>query len=167
MEAITLQKRLENSYTGSKNSKAYQIVKDLINGTNKTYMVYGNVIRPCATSGRGRFTSNRDYTKATENLLTLLGIKFKRGNDSPRGGLTGNYFKILTKIDYEKTKTHQQIKAIDAEIGKLQKRLPKEKDMKAFEELRRKIDLLEIKRVQLLYPIEKEQPLPTYKILIK
>ena len=50
MKAITFQKRLENRYTGSKNSKAYQIVKDLISGTNKSYMVYGNVIRPCAAS---------------------------------------------------------------------------------------------------------------------
>ena len=61
----------------------------------------------------------------------------------------------------------KQIRLIEIEIGKLLERLPKEKDMKAFEELRRKIDLLEIKRVQLLYPIENEQPLTTYKILTK
>ena len=60
-----------------------------------------------------------------------------------------------------------KILTIEAEICKLQKRLPKEKDMKAFEELRRKIDLLEIKMVQLLYPIENEQPLTTFKILTK
>ena len=60
-----------------------------------------------------------------------------------------------------------QIKLIETEIGKLQRKLPKEKDMKAFEETRRKIDLLEIKRVQLLNPIENEQPLPTFKILTK
>ena len=102
MKAITLQKRLENRYNGSKSSKAYQIVKDLINGTNNTYMVYGDLIRPCSTSGRGRFTTNMDYTRETRSLLTLLGIKFESGNDSPRGGLTGNYFKILTKIDYGK-----------------------------------------------------------------
>ena len=101
MKAITLQKRLENRYNGSKNLKAYQIVKDLINGTNNTYMVYGNLIRPCSTSGRGRFTTNMDYTKETRSLLMFLGIKFESGNDSPKGGLTGNYFKILTKIDYE------------------------------------------------------------------
>ena len=104
MKTITLQKRLENRYTGSKNSKAYQIVKDLINGTNKTYMVNGDLIRPCSTSGRGRFTSNMDYTRETRSLLMLLGINFEFGNDSPRGGLTGNYFKILTKIDYDTTK---------------------------------------------------------------
>ena len=101
MKTITLQNRLEKRYNGSKNSKAYQIVKDLINGTNKTYMVYGNVIRSCSTSGRGRFTSNMDYTKEVRSLLMLLDIKFESGNDSPRGGLTGNYFKILTKIDYD------------------------------------------------------------------
>ena len=103
MKTITLQKRLENRYNGSKNSKAYQIVKDLINGTNNTYMVYGNLIRPCSTSGKGRFTTNMDYTKETRSLLMLLGIKFESGNDSPKGGLTGNYFKILTKIEHEKS----------------------------------------------------------------
>ena len=49
----------------------------------------------------------------------------------------------------------------------MQRRLPKEKDIKSFEALRRKIDQLEIKRVQLLNPIENEQQLPTFKILTK
>ena len=61
----------------------------------------------------------------------------------------------------------KQIKLIETEIVELQKKLPKEKDMEAFEALRRKIDLLEIKRVQLLNPIENEQPLPTFKIVTK
>ena len=104
MKTTTLQNRLEKRYNGSKNSKAYQIVKDLINGTNKTCMVYGSVIRSCYTSGRGRFTTNMDYTTEVRSLLMLLGIKFEFGNDSQRGGLTGNYFKILTKIDYDTNK---------------------------------------------------------------
>ena len=62
MKATTLKNRLEKRYNGSKNSKAYQIVKDLINGTNKTYMVYGKVIRPCSTSGTGRFTINKELS---------------------------------------------------------------------------------------------------------
>ena len=62
---------------------------------------------------------------------------------------------------------NKQIELIETEIGKLQRRLSKEKNMKAFEDLRRKIDLLEIKRVQLLNPIENEQPLTTYKIITK
>ena len=61
----------------------------------------------------------------------------------------------------------KQIKLIETEIGKLQRKLPKEKDMKAFEALRRKIDLLEIKRVQMLNPIENEQPLTNFKIVTK
>ena len=60
-----------------------------------------------------------------------------------------------------------QIKLIETEIGKLQRKLPKEKDVKAFEALRRKIDQLEIKRVQMLNPIENERPLPTFKIVTK
>ena len=56
---------------------------------------------------------------------------------------------------------------LETEIGKLQRLLSKEKDMKAFEDLRRKIDQLEIKRVQLLNPVENEQPLTTFKILTK
>ena len=62
---------------------------------------------------------------------------------------------------------NKQIELIETEIGKLQRKLPKEKDIKAFEDLRRKIDLLEIKRVQLLNPIENEQPLTTFKIVTK
>ena len=67
----------------------------------------------------------------------------------------------------KKQTPHKQIKALETEIGKLQRRLTKEKDMKAFEEIRRKIDHLEIKRVQLLNPIENEQPLPNFKIVTK
>lgn len=101
MKAETLQKRLDNRYKGSKAAKEYQIVKDLINGTNKTYMVHNSTIRPVKTTGRGLFTHNLDYTSYTERLLKLLSLKFKRGNDAPRGGLSGNYIVVLTKIERE------------------------------------------------------------------
>ena len=61
----------------------------------------------------------------------------------------------------------KQIKLLETEIGKLQRKLPKEKDMKAFEETRRKIDQMEIKRVQMINPIENEKPLTTFKIVTK
>ena len=99
MKTKTLNSRLEKRYTGSKSAKAYQIVKDLIDGTGKSYMVVGNIIRPCHTSGSGRFTTNLDYTNDTAAILRLIGVKFESGNDSPRGGKTGNYIKILTKIE--------------------------------------------------------------------
>ena len=86
MKIFTLKKRFEK-LSVLKSSKSYRIVKDLIEGTDKTHAVSNdNIIRPCSTSGRGRFCTNLDYTSDVENLLLLLGIKFYTGNDSPRGG---------------------------------------------------------------------------------
>ena len=61
---------------------------------------------------------------------------------------------------------HKQIKALDAEISRLQNSLPK-LELKEFETTCERINQLEIKRVQLLNPIENEQKLPTFKILTK
>ena len=69
---------------------AVNLVERVINGSE--------IIRPCYASGRGKFTSNQDHTQITENYLSKIGIMFESGNDSPRGGKTGNYIKIITKI---------------------------------------------------------------------
>ena len=61
---------------------------------------------------------------------------------------------------------HKQIKEIDAEIARLQNSLPK-LELKDFETTCEQINQLEIKRVQLLNPIENEQKLPNFKILTK
>ena len=66
----------------------------------------------------------------------------------------------------KKLTPHKQIKALDAEITRLQNSLPK-LELKEFEVTCERINQLEIKRVQLLNPIENEQPLTTYKILTK
>ena len=66
----------------------------------------------------------------------------------------------------KKQPPHKQIKAIDAEIARLQNSLPK-LEIKDFETTCERINQLEIKRVQLLNPIENEQKLPTFKILTK
>ena len=66
----------------------------------------------------------------------------------------------------KKQTPHKQIKALDAEIARLQNRLPK-LDLKEFETTCERINQLEIKRVQLLYPVENEQPLTTFKIITK
>lgn len=99
MTTTTLNKRLEKLNL-TKQSKVYQIINDLINGTNKSYMIYGNIIRPCHTSGSGRFTTNLDYTEDLCICLNRLGLRYKAGNDSPRGGKTGNYIKLLTTIKH-------------------------------------------------------------------
>ena len=70
------------------------------------------------------------------------------------------------KKNMKKQTPHQQIKALEAEIARLQQTLPK-LELKEFETTCEKINQLEIKRVQLLYPIENEQPLTTFKILTK
>ena len=64
----------------------------------------------------------------------------------------------------KKQTPHKQIKALEAEITRLQQTLPK-LDLKEFETTCERINQLEIKRVQLLNPIEFEAELPTFKIL--
>ena len=98
MKAQTLKSRLDKRYAGSKTSKAYKMVMDLINKTNTTYQVFDKIIRPCSTSGSKKYTTNLDYTSDVKKLLSLLGVKFESGNDAVRGGLTGNYIKVLTKL---------------------------------------------------------------------
>ena len=66
----------------------------------------------------------------------------------------------------KKQTPHKQIKALDAEIARLQNSLHK-LELKEFEMTCERINQLEIKRVQLLNPIENEQPLTTYKIITK
>ena len=66
----------------------------------------------------------------------------------------------------KKQPPHKQIKVLDAEIGRLQQTLP-QLELKEFETTCERINQLEIKRVQLINPIENEQTLPTFKILTK
>ena len=66
----------------------------------------------------------------------------------------------------KKQTPHQQIKALEAEIARLQQTLPK-LDLKEFETTCELINQLEIRRVQLLNPIEFEAELPTFKIVTK
>ena len=66
----------------------------------------------------------------------------------------------------KKQPPHKQIKALEAEIARLQNSLPK-LELKEFETTCERINQLEIKRVQLLNPIEFETKLPTYKNVTK
>ena len=66
----------------------------------------------------------------------------------------------------KKQPPHKQIKALEAEIGRLQNSLPT-LELKEFEMTCERINQLEIKRVQLINPIENDQPLTTFKILTK
>ena len=70
------------------------------------------------------------------------------------------YFKM------KKQTPHKKIKALDSDIARLQNSLPN-LELKEFETTCERINQLEIKRVQLLNPIENEKPLTTFKIVTK
>lgn len=100
MQATTLKNRLAKLEI-AKNSIAYKVIVDLVENTNKSYKVFpAGIIRPVHTSGSGRFISNQDHSRDISNLLDKLKVKYSEGNDAPRGGATGKYLKIITKIEY-------------------------------------------------------------------
>ena len=65
-----------------------------------TLLTTGERVYTCHTSGRGRFTTNLDYTGHTIEGLQQVGlghgIHFITGNDSPRGGKTGNWIELTS-----------------------------------------------------------------------
>jgi hypothetical protein len=93
MKKETLRNRLAKRFTGNKNTGGYRLVKDWIERSHVQKQ-----IRPCYTSGSGRFTKNMDYTPGVGEILTLIGVEFEAGNDALKGSPTGNYYNILTKI---------------------------------------------------------------------
>lgn len=94
MKKQTALKRLNKNYHESKNRRSYKIMIDLLTDTNNTYRVNGNIIRPCVLQGSGGYIKNVDDTNDVRELLEMCGIKYEFGNDAPRGGLPGNYFKV-------------------------------------------------------------------------
>lgn len=90
MRSETIIKRLGNLAELKKvhkNSSAYKLVLRVCETGH-------NVIRPCWTSGTGRFCKNLDYTDDVCNLLDALRVGYETGNDAPRGGLYGNFLII-------------------------------------------------------------------------
>lgn len=102
MKKETLLKRLGARYKGAKQSIAYRVVLDVINGSNNSHMVFTHperqLIRPVKTSGSGRFRKYADYTEDICNLLSLVGIAHELRNEAPRGGKYANYILIKTAI---------------------------------------------------------------------
>jgi hypothetical protein len=72
------------------NSIVGNILKDLKTGV---------VLRPVYSQGSSWKQSTLvDKSTELESVLRLLKIEFSTGNDSPRGGKTGYFVKINTKI---------------------------------------------------------------------
>lgn len=90
MKSITILKRLEKNAAEkkiNKNTSAYRLIV-------KACELGEPTIRTCWTSGIGRFVKNMDYTDDVCKMLALINVQFDRGNDAPRGGLTGNFVRI-------------------------------------------------------------------------
>ena len=60
---------------------------------------------------------------------------------------------------------YTQIKHTEQKIAWLQKQLIQENDMEVFEEIRRKIDRLEIKRYLLANPVSKDEKIEEFNTL--
>lgn len=88
MRKETIKKRLEKAKV-NKTSSAFSLLSEWVNASDNY------IIRPCWTSGRGRFCTNLDYTEQLKRLLTSLNVRYVSGNDAPRGGKCGNFIKIM------------------------------------------------------------------------
>lgn len=100
MKQSTLLKRLKKAAVPAASVSA-RIVRYLCGVRTSATVGYVDdkgLIRPCFSTGRGRFIHNVDHTLEVCFLLERLGLKYEKGNDAPRGGLTGNYIKVITKI---------------------------------------------------------------------
>jgi len=100
MKKSTLFKRLKKQSIPM-TSVAARVVRYLCGERTYTTMGYvddNKLIRPCYAAGRGRFIHNADHTFEVCALLDRLGVKYVKGNDAPRGGLTGNYIRVISKI---------------------------------------------------------------------
>jgi hypothetical protein len=59
-----------------------------------------DIIRPVFSQGRTwKHSSLVDKSRELISVLNLLKLKFETGNDSPRGGKTGYFVKIITKLN--------------------------------------------------------------------
>lgn len=80
---------------GSLTKRTIEAIKGYRNNGGKFYTHY--------TSGSGRFTTVLSNGNILI-LIKLLGYKFEEGNDSPRGGQTGNYVKV-SKVAFNNIKS--------------------------------------------------------------
>lgn len=93
-KSSTIAKRIEKLVSAkelSKNSLVYGWVSNL--KTNE-------VLRPVFSQGSTwKHSSLVDKTYDLTNVLRKLGVEFVTGNDAARGGKTGVFVKITTKIN--------------------------------------------------------------------
>lgn len=96
MKTSTIKKRFESNKKNI-NGIARKVIMTLL-GKDENWFVKDGIIRSCWTSGRGRYTSNMNYTQSICDALDILRIRYTIGNDAPRGGECGTFIKLITKI---------------------------------------------------------------------
>jgi hypothetical protein len=90
MKTSTLLKRIEKLDL-RKNTLVYGMINNL--ATN-------DMLRPVFSQGHTwKHSSLVDKSIELISVLTLLKLKFEIGNDAPRGGQTGYFVKIITKLN--------------------------------------------------------------------
>lgn len=89
----SLDKRIEKLVATKELSKNSIVYKWLI------HLKSNDELRPVYTQGQSwKHSSLVDKEIELKRALRLLSIDFQSGNDAPRGGKTGVFVKILTKI---------------------------------------------------------------------
>lgn len=95
MKKSTLEKRIEK---GHFRGVALEVLKELAGIKNYYRIKADGKIRPAGYTGRGRFISKFDYSDKIINALNACKLKFVFGNDAPRGGVSGKYIIVKTKL---------------------------------------------------------------------
>lgn len=57
-------------------------------------LVKDTIIHPSFYTGSGRYIRLVSYEHEITTLLNMLGYKYKKGNNAPKGGKQGDYIKI-------------------------------------------------------------------------
>jgi hypothetical protein len=79
-------------------TKKGEVSKTIINAINNCkFNLEDRKIYTGYYSGSGRFTSRHSAQSTITSILTAQGYKFELGNDSDRGGASGEYVKMSKK----------------------------------------------------------------------
>jgi len=84
-----LAKKDKSNSVMTKKGQLTKFTRDAISN----YDISEQKFRTHYTSGSGRFTTNLENSRV-ENILKIMGWKFKKGNDAVKGGKPGNFLKV-------------------------------------------------------------------------
>lgn len=84
----TATKKIVTTKTGSINKSICNMLQNC-RFAPKTRQIYTGY-----NSGSGRFTSAHSAMSLVSSILDAQGYSYEKGNDAPRGGITGEYVKV-------------------------------------------------------------------------